>query len=508
MTATVTVTTPGDLDVAAVRAVAGGASVRLDPTLLATIQERRTDVLAALPSAGLVYGVSTGMGAQGGIALDDEAKVAFSERLMLGRAVGGPPWLDRTEVRALLAVRLRSFLAGDAGVSADLCRWLVTLLEHDVLPAVPRDASASAGEIVPLAHAFGHLARVGLLLPADGDDEGTTVDAGPVLEPLSPPRLGVKEGVALLQGRPIATALAVLRADEAARWVRQSTVLAAAELALVRAAPGPYLPEVAHGDRHLAQVLDRLRDLRGPVGAVRSTQVPVSFRVVGPVLAAVARCSEVVQEAATRSVNLVTDSPAYLPGHDPAFASTAGFHAIDLSLSLDALRVAVLHSAQNGVARLHRLLDPRVTGLSAQLGAEPGCAGLVAVHKQVAGEVLAVVGEAPAVLRTAETALGQEDVQSSATAAAEQVRRALGVAQRVAAAELLAVHQARLLWGATSDPVSAGGLGLVELLDAVCSELPRTVHDRPWGRDLAALADGLSVGGLDPSSRAAPGAEE
>lgn len=508
MTAIVTVTTPGDLDLAAVRAIADGASVRLAPSLLATIQERRTDVLAALASAGPVYGVSTGMGAQGGVVLDDEARVEFSARLMLGRAVGGPPWLDRTEVRALLAARLRSFLAGDAGVSADLCRWLVTLLEQDVLPAVPRDASASAGEVVPLAHAFGHLAGVGLLLPADGDDEGSTVDAGPMLEPLSPPRLAAKEGVALLQGRPMATGLAVLRADEAARWVRQSIVVTAAELALVHAAPGPYLPEVARGDRHLEQVLDELRDLRGPVGAVRTAQVPVSFRVVGPVLSAVARCSAAVQEAATRSLEMVTDSPAYLPGHDPGFASTAGFHAIDLALSLDALRVAVLHGAQNGVARLHRLLDPRVTGLSAQLGAAPGCAGLVAVHKQVAGEVLAMVGEAPAVLRTAETALGQEDVQSSATAAAEQVRRALGVAQRVTAAEVLAVHQARLLWGSTSDPVCSGGPGLVELLDAVGSGLPRTVDDRPWGPDLAALTDRLSDGGLDPSSLAAPGAEE
>lgn len=500
------VTSPDDVDLAAVRAIARGASVQLAPSLLVATAERRSEVLTALETAGPVYGVSTGMGAQGGVVLDDEAQAVFSERLMLGRAVGGPPWLDRTEVRALLATRLRSFLAGDAGVSADLCRWLVTLLDHDVLPAVPRDASGSAGEIVPLAHAFGHLAGVGLLLPAEGHGDSTTaMDAGSVIEPLSPPRLAVKEGVALLQGRPIATALAVLRGDDAALVVRQSTTVAAAELALVHASPGPYLPEVGRGDAHLEQVLDRLRTLRGPVREVHSAQVAVSFRVVGPVLAAVDRAVEAVQEAAARSLAMVTDSPAYLPDNDPAFASTAGFHAIDLAMALEGLRVAVLHSAQNGVARLHRLLDVRVNGLTAQLGAEPGCAGLVALHKQVAGEVLATAGESPAVLRTAETALGHEDVQSSAPAAAEQVRRALHVARRVTAAELLAVHQARLLAGADRDPVPEGALA--DLLADATVDLPQTVDDRPWGRDLTVLASALNCGGLDLSSRAVPASE-
>lgn len=205
-----------------------------------------------------------------------------------------------------------------------------------------------------------------------------------------------------------------------------------------------------------------------------------------------------------RSLEMLTDSPAHLPDRDPAFASTAGFHAVDLAMALDGLRVAVLHSAQNGVARLHRLLDQRVTGLTAQLGAEPGCAGLVAVHKQMAGEVLALAGEAPAVLRTVETALGQEDVQSSAPAAAEQVRRAIDVARRVTAAEVLTVHQARLLAGSGHDPLSGGALG--ELLAETTSGLPRTVEDRPWGRDLAALVAVLNSGGLDPSFRAAPDA--
>lgn len=309
---------------------------------------------------------------------------------------------------------------------------------------------------------------------------------------MGPPVLGVKEGVALLQGRPVATALALLRVAEARTLARQWAVAVAAELDLVRAAPGTYLPEVARGDDLLAGVLDRVRERRDPRD-LRETQVPVSFRVVGPVLAAVERAADGVEEAADRSLPALTDSPAYLPGR--GFASTPGFHAVDLALALDGLRTALVHAAQNGVARLHRLLDPRLTGLPAQLAASPGEAGMVVVHKQVAGEVAAVAGEQPAVLRVADTALGQEDVQSSAPAAAEQVTRAVGVARRVLAAELLALHQARLVgWAGCSLDLDAAGL-------------PDTPADQPRGDQLAALAALLRAGWPDPSYPSAPVSE-
>src|SRR5262249_62179997 len=88
--------------------------------------------------------------------------------LMLARATGGPPWLDAADMRALIAVRLRTFLSGDAGVSAALCQRLVDLLDAGILPAVPRTGVGSSGGIVPLAHAFGPLAGLGRVLTAHG----------------------------------------------------------------------------------------------------------------------------------------------------------------------------------------------------------------------------------------------------------------------------------------------------------------------------------------------------
>lgn len=484
------VTAAADLGPAELLACARGGSVRLAPELLASLSRRRAEVLDALLGDHPVYGVTTGMGALAGVRLDPGAQAEQSRRLLVGRAVGGPPWLGREEARAVVAVRLRTFLSGDAGVSPELCAWLVTLLEEDLVPAVPRAGSGSAGEIVPLAHAWGHLAGAGRLL----DDQGRAQEAALLLDGLAPPGLGAKEGVALLQGVPVTTALALIRVEEADLLLRQWLHAAAAEVLLLGAAHDPYHPAVARGDAVLADVLEQLRALLGPapVGPPRHLQAPVSFRVVGPVLAHLARSLATLRDAAGRALDGVTDSPAWLVDEAGGrFVGTAGFHGLELAAALDGVRFALLHAAEVGAARLHRLLDPAVSGLPAQLSAEPGPqAGLVAVHKAAAGSIHALTPVAFTAAGTRETASGQEDVQAYPLLAAERLRSAVAAAREVLACELLAVHQARLL--APGRP--RGPAALAEALERVASQLPRGAVDRPWGRDLEALRDLLAGG--------------
>ena len=481
--------TPGDLGPAELLACARGATPRLAPDLVAALARRRAEVLDALLGDHPVYGVTTGMGALTGVRLDAAGQGEQSRRLLVGRAVGSPPWLAREEARAVVAVRLRTFLSGDAGVSPELCAWLVTLLESDLVPAVPRAGSGAAGEIIPLAHAWGHLAGVGQLL----DDEGRARDAGPMLTGHAPPPLGTKEGVALLQGVPVATALSLLRAAEAGDLLRQWLRVAAAEIVLVGASRDPYLAATARGDDVLGGVLDQLCDLMGePAAAPLHLQAPVSFRVVGPVLAHLGRSLTVLDQAVARALDGVTDSPAWLAGEAGGrFVGTAGFHGLDLAAACDGVRFALVHAAEVGAARLHRLLDPSFTGLPAQLSADPGPqAGLVAVHKAAVGTLHAVSPASFTAAGTHETSHGQEDVQTYALQAAERLRQALDAARDVVACELLAVHQARLLGPARP----AGSAALAHALRRVADVLPEGTDDRPWGRDLAVLRDLLAGG--------------
>jgi histidine ammonia-lyase len=186
----------------------------------------------------------------------------------------------------------------------------------------------------------------------------------------------------------------------------------------------------------------------------------------------------------------VSDSPAFLDGQ---FVGSAGFYGYDLAAHLHALTVALIGAAELGVARLHRLLDPAVTGLNAQLSARPGPqAGLSPVHKRAVGVAHELRRQAvPSMVGPVETSAGQEDAQSFSLEAAQSCQIALDGATEVLACELLAIHQARCL-GAPAGGVPFGTPPLRAELDTLTAGLPGSAQDRPWGRDIERLRERLS----------------
>ena len=274
VTAARTLAAAEDLDAALICEVAAGRPVRIGAELFGLVRQRRAAAREVLSRGAPVYGVNTGLGALADVRLTEPQQRSHQRNLLLARATGGPPWLDAADARALLAVRLRTFLSGDSGVSAELCQRLVDFLDAGIVPAVPRTGAGSAGEIIPLAHAFGPLAGIGRVLGPGGQ----TRPAGDALREhgLDEFALGPKEGIALLAGVPGATALCVRRCAEAV--VLQARMEAAAALSIVAAgAPrDPYLDACARGDDILSQVLRRLRQAIGetPGARVREPGAP------------------------------------------------------------------------------------------------------------------------------------------------------------------------------------------------------------------------------------------
>ena len=473
-----TITEAGDPDLGLIRAVAAGQAVSVGPGLLDAVQRRCDEARRALRDGRPVYGVNTGMGALSAVRLTGQQQLSHQRNLLLARAAGGPPWLGRPEARALIAVRLLTFLSGDAAVSAGLCRGLAEFLNSGIVPAVPRTGMGAAGEIMQLAHAFGPLVGIGQVLGPDG----ALLPARQALRScgLGQLSLGPKEGIALIQGVPGTTALCVLRLGEAAALASLMEAAAALSIVAAGASRDPYSAVCARGDDILAAVLGRLRAAVGDDPSPRSLQAPVSFRVAGPVLAQVHRAAGLLEAAARRALTGVTDSPAYLDGR---FIGTAGFHGIDLAAHCDLLTAAFCHAAEVAAARIHRLLDPAVTGLPAQLAREPGPdTGLPPVHKRAAGEVHAMRRLASATpVGLIETSGGQEDVQSFAWEAAEKLFTALRHAHVVTACELLAGYHATALSGRRPP---AGCRPVLEWLAAVIGPVD---GDRTFGVDIERL---------------------
>lgn len=505
---------------AVLRIARAGAVPVLSTRLTGRIAARRARVQAALASGEPVYGVNTGMGALSERRLSETEQARHQEALMLARSAGGPPWLAEDETRAVLAVRLRTFLNNDSGISAGVCERLADMLAHDVLPAVPRSGLGSAGEILALAHLAAPISGRGMVLSGTGDGASSgrgdgggpgtgsgpgsgsgsgldAIPAAPALDAvgLAPLRLGPKEGVALIQGVPVTTALAILCAEDARGMLRQCLSIVAGEFALTGAARDAIDPVLARGDEELGIVTGELFRLAGTEAMPRALQPPVSFRVSGQVLAHLRRAVAMLDAAVLRALEGITDSPAYVEHEDDGsgrFLSTAGFHGYDLAAHLHILTVAVVGAAELGATRLHRMLDPKTSGLNPQLSPEPGPhTGLSPVHKRAVGVVHALRRLAvPSTVGTMETSAGQEDAQTFSVEAATDCRQALDGLREVLACELLALHQAHGL--GARPPRDAHWLN--EALEETAAVLPADTRDRFFGQDVTTLEGLLARG--------------
>jgi histidine ammonia-lyase len=501
-----------DLTREAVEAVAwGGDRLALAPAALERVAAGQAELAALLAGGGRVYGVNTGTGWLASVDLDPAAQADHQRNLLLGRAVGGPPWLAPAEARAVLVARLGNLLSGHTGVGPELCRFLVDRVNDGFVPAVPRRGVGCAGEVIPLAHACQTLVGAGLVLGPDGADR----DAAAALADrgVLPHRLRAKEGIALLAGSPVATALALARLRAGERLAGQLQASAAAAVDALQAPLDPYDAAVGRlaGDPVLEEVLAGLRRATGgrPAGDAEAgggrgpgLQAPVSFRVAPQVLAHLRRTLGRLDEDVRRALVAVTDSPAVLGGR---VVAGGGFHAAGLAAGMDGVAVALVQAAELAGQRLHRLLDGRFSGLPDQLSPDPGpVTGLVVIHKRAVGALHEARRlAAPASVGQADTSLGQEDAASFAPETSEQLRRVEELTREVIACELLAARQAwwlRATGAAPGAPTPAvppapGLRPLAACLEDLVAPVDR---DRPLGPDLDRLAGALERDELSP----------
>ena len=480
---------PADLTLEAFEDIVwSGRAVALAPELIAAIRATRTAVEEALGGDEAVYGVNTGMGYLSTVRLSEQEQQDHASNLFLGRAVGGPPFLHRGEARALLLARLAGFLSGHAGVTAELCTFMVDRLNDDFVPAVPRTDLGSAGEIIPLSHAFGTFLGLGEVLAA----HDTTRSSAEALAErgTTPYKPAVKEGIALLAGAPGTLALAIARRRTVAVLLRQLMACWACAIDAIEAPRTPYHPalgELSH-DPVMQRVLERLGDLlRGPQAEKRVTQAPVSFRVIPQVLTHLQRTLDRFEEDVRRSLPAVTDSPVF---HDGRFLTTGSFHELGLASGMDALCLALVQAAELCAQHVHRLLDHRFSGLPDQLAASPGPhAGLVVVHKRMVGTVHRLRPLAmPATVGLVDTSMGQEDAMTFAFEAAEKLRVVEHALRDVIACELLTCRQ---VWALRSSPPAEG---LHEYVAELADIVEPVERDRQLGPEIDGIAALVTMG--------------
>ncbi|MGI8781030.1 MAG: aromatic amino acid lyase [Solirubrobacteraceae bacterium] len=431
------------------RIVVEREEIAIAPAALARVDAARARLLAHLETGVRAYGVNTGLGHLADTRIDAEQQHSFQRAILLRGAGHGPP-LAPAVARGAMLLRLTGFLSGAAGVSSELCAFLAARLNDGWSPVVPSRAITSAGEVIALSHLFQTLIGAGLV-----EEEGERIGAaeGLARRGVAPYVPGVKEGIALVNGAPLAPALTAWLTARAHALLEHATLAGALTAALTGASLRPYARRIGtlKGDPGQLQVHTALLELHAGAGDWGDRiQSPVSLRVLPQVHGAVLDLLEHIEAQVVRELRAVTDSPLYLDaeGDEPAGLYPSGnFHAQALSLQLDALAIAFAQVGNLAEKRLHRLLDHRFSGLPAQLAPDPGRqTGLIFLHKSM----IALVAEnrqlaSPASVHPLDTSAGQEDFQAFAFLAAEQLERLLDNVELIVAAELLAIRQGREL---------------------------------------------------------------
>jgi len=517
------VLTGADLTVGDVEAVArGGAPAALDTHARARVAEAR-EVIARLVAAGeVVYGVTTGFGdlATTFIAAEDAAHL--QENLLVSHAAGVGESLPREVVRAMLLLRANTLALGHSGCRPEIIDRLLDFLNLGIHPVVPEQGSVGAsGDLAPLAH---------LALPLIG--RGQVEFHGQVLPALvalretglEPVTLEPKEGLALLNGTQLMSAIGALVLADADRLVRTASVAAAMSVeallgtdvafsaAYQLARPHPGQVAVAAELRHLLRDSALQASHRATAHKV---QDPYSLRCVPQVHGAVRDALDHLRRVLDIELNSATDNPLVFPdgpaAADPgdaaasraaasratAFATGGGqvisggnFHGEPIALALDFAKLALAELGSITERRIALLVDPRLNGglppfLAPSSGLESGmmlyqytAAALASENKVLAH---------PASADSIPTSGNQEDHVSMGAIAARHARTVLVNVERIVAIELVVAAQALdLRLGADARAGLRPGAGVADALARVRAAVPHLERDREPGPDFAA----------------------
>lgn len=473
--------------------------VTLDSSCRAAIRASADLVRRATEGDAPVYGVNTGFGklATQRIAREDLALLQL--KLLRSHAVGVGEPLSQRVVRLVLLLKAASLARGHSGVREEVVDGLVQMHNRGVLPVIPAKGSVGAsGDLAPLAH---------LCLPLIGEGEawfqGECMPGGQALERagLKPVQLGPKEGLALINGTQVSTALALDALFGADRLFEAAVIAGALTLDAARGSDAPFDPRI-HALRGQPGQVDCAAAYRALlVGSeIRHSHLEEDDRVQDPYCLrcqpqVMGACLDQMRYAAqvlVREANAVTDNPLVFAG-DGVLLSGGNFHAEPVALVCDALAVAIAEIGAIAERRVAMLVDTVVSRLPPFLAPEPGLnSGFMIVH--VTAAALASENKSlahPASVDSLPTSANQEDHVSMATFAARRLQPMLANTSHIVAIELLAAAQGiEFLRPLKSAP------SLEAVLRLVRSVSPAMMADRSLARDMEAMCRLVSGGDI------------
>lgn len=454
-----------------------------------------------------VYGVTTGFGALSDVAISKADTCELQYNILKSHAVGVGDPFDAEIVRAMMALRIKDFARGNAGIRAETVQALIVLLNSGVVPVVPEKGSVGAsGDLVPLAH-------MGLILIGEGEAfyKDKCLPGLDVLKAcgMKPLKLGAGEGLALINGTQAMTAIGGLAVHDAVRLVKHIDISAAMSLEVLMGSKTEFDPRIHQVRPHPGQALaadnmDRI---------VRNSEIISSHKDCNRVQDAYTlRCSPQVHGASRDAVsyarkvieiemNASTGNPLVYP-ESQAFLLGGNFHGQPVAMALDFLCMGVAELANISERRIERLVNPKLSGLPAFLIRDGGLNSGFMIAQYVAAALVSEnkVLSHPAVVDSIPTSANKEDHVSMGTISARKCREIVKNAENVIAIELLCATQALDLFTNLKP-----GAGTEAAYRVIREHVPHLETDRILSHDVAAVVALIREGTILSAVEAAVG---
>ena len=477
-----------------------GEPARLDPscdTVIAKGAVRIAEIAAGdLP----VYGINTGFGKLASTRIGAADVATLQRNLILSHCCGVGSPLQENIVRLIITLKLISLGRGASGVRVEIVRLLEAMLDKGIIPVIPEKGSVGAsGDLAPLAH----LSAV-MMGQGEAFFHGARLPGGAALARagLEPVVFAAKEGLALINGTQVSTALALAGLFGAHRATQAALITGALSTDAAMGSPAPFRAEIHllrghQGQIDTAAALRRLLEGSGireshRVGDER-VQDPYCIRCQSQVDGACLDVLRAVARSLEIEANAVTDNPLLLS--DGSVISCGNFHAEPVALAADQIALAVCEVGAIAQRRIALLVDPALSyGLPPFLTRKPGLnsglmiaevtsAALMSENKQMSH---------PASVDSTPTSANQEDHVSMACHGA---RRLLAMTDNlfsiIGIEAMTAAQGVELRAPLTTSPQLRQALG------AIRAVVPTLEEDRYMAGDLQAAGELVASGALN-----------
>lgn len=430
-----------------VRVAREGVEVVISDDAVERVKESRKIIDNIVESEKVIYGVTTGFGSLCNVHISKEDCVQLQENLIRTHSCGFGPAFDEPTTRAIMLIRANSLLKGYSGIQLLTLTTLVDMLNKGVVPMIPEKGSLGAsGDLAPLSHmvlpmlGLGHAYFKGELMPG----KEAMAQAG-----IDTIELGAKEGLALINGTTVLTAVGALAAYDAIELLKLNDIAAALSVEAHRGIIDAFDPRIhvirAHAGQ-IATAANLLKLLEGSTytthqGEIR-TQDAYSLRCAPQIHGASKDAIAFVKQKVEVEMNSVTDNPIVTLEGD--VISGGNFHGEPMALAFDYLGIGAAEIANVSERRIERLINNQLSDFPSFLVKHPGLNSGFMITQYAAAALVSEnkVLAHPASVDSIPSCENQEDLVSMGTIAARKARDIVENSRRVVATEILAACQA------------------------------------------------------------------